>query len=632
MGKIRILPENIVSKIAAGEIVERPASVVKELLENSLDAQSTQIQIELRVGGKKFVSVIDNGEGMTRDDALLSLERHTTSKIRGAEDLFSIKTLGFRGEALPSIAGVSRFKLTTKTKDALAGTRISIEGGVIKNVVEIGCPPGTTVEVKDLFYNTPPRLKFMKTTETELSNILDIIQREALPRPDIGFEVTHEGRTLLRLTQRKALEERLPEIFPDTNLFEIKSESEGIKVHGFVSSSEDTRTTTQKLFTYVNRRSVKDKFLIRMLIDSYGKLIERGKFPQGILLIEIPSEEVDVNVHPTKNEVRFRRSGLVGSLIKVSISDMLSNAPWIKDYRTRVEKSVRGFLEECKIPEEPLRISKDRFFGTREVVQIADRSLLTKSNTEPLSKFSDQEISRVGEENSLLKTVDVPISQIDEIKPSHLSVIQDSQETPRSDLFKQEGFFSKLNVIGQLGELYIICASERGMILIDQHAAHERINYEKLKNAYLKKGFETQELLFPISIELSSDETQILEEHKAEIESLGINIEEFGKGSFLIRSIPALLKNSDVENLLKEVVGEIAALGKEESLTERIDHIIATMACHSSLCASHELHLEKMKALLQELDCTKFPYACPHGRPVTRELTFEELEKMFKRA
>lgn len=624
MGKIRILPENIVSKIAAGEIVERPASVIKELLENSLDARSTQIQIELRVGGKRFISVLDNGDGMTRDDALLSLERHATSKIRGAEDLFSIKTLGFRGEALPSIAGVSRFKLTTKIKDALAGTRISIDGGAIKSVEEIGCPHGTTVEVRDLFFNTPPRLKFMKTTETELSNILDIIQREAIPRPDVGFEVTHEGKTLLRLIQRKTLEERLPEIFPDTNLFEIKSESDGIKVHGFVSSPEDTRTTTQKLSTYVNRRAVKDKFLIRMLIDSYGRLIERGRFPQGILLIEIPSEEVDVNVHPTKNEVRFRRAGLVGSIIKVAMSDMLSNSPWIKDYRARVENAVQGFFEEVRIPEETLHMSKDRFSGSREIAQI-----VTKSNPEPQSAFLDQEISRGREKNWVLKTAD---AQTDETKPSHLSVIQNPRETSYSELFRQEGFFSTLNVIGQLGGLYIISASKRGMILIDQHAAHERINYEKLKSAYLKREFEAQELLFPLSIELSSDETQILGEHKEEIESLGIKIEEFGKGSFLIRSIPTLFKNINLEKLLKEIVGEIAMLGQEESLTEHIDHIIATMACHSSVRASQELNLEKMRALLLELDCTEFPHACPHGRPVARELTFEELEKMFKRS
>lgn len=602
MGKIRILPENIVSKIAAGEIVEKPASVVKELVENSLDAQSTHIHIELRGGGKRFISVLDNGEGMTMDDALLSLERHATSKIRGAEDLFSIKTLGFRGEALPSIAGISRLKLTTKTKDALSGTRISIEGGVIKSVEEIGCPSGTAVEVRDLFYNTPPRLKFMKTKETELSNILDIIQREALPRPDVGFEVTHEGKTLLHLRQRKALEERLPEIFPDTELFEIKSESEGIKIHGFVGGPEDTRTTTQKLFTYVNRRAVKDKFLIRMLIDSYGRLIERGRFPQGILLIDIPPEEIDVNVHPTKNEVRFKRSGVVGSLIKVAISDMLNNAPWIKDYRARVKNAVQGFFEKGRAFEE-----------TYQNAQIP-----------PTTSYRETPQG----EDIVLKTPDAEPIQVNNIKPSPLSPIQ----TPHYELFRQEGFFSNLNIIGQLGELYIICASGRGMILIDQHAAHERINYEKLKNAYLKREFETQELLFPLSIELSSDETQILEEHKEEIESLGIKIEGFGKGSFLIRSVPALLKNSDVEKLLKEMVGEIATLGKEEGLTEHIDHIIATMACHSSVLASHELNPEKMKSLLQELDCTEFPHACPHGRPVARELTFEELGRMFKRS
>ncbi len=616
MGKIRILPDNIVSKIAAGEIVERPASVVKELLENSLDAKSTQIQIELRAGGQKLIVVSDNGEGMTRDDALLAIERHATSKIRDTQDLFSIKTLGFRGEALPSIAGVSRFKLTTKIKEALVGIKISVDGGTVKSVEEAGCPEGTTAEVRDLFYNTPPRLKFMKTTETELTNVLDIIQREALSHPDVGFKVSHEGRPLLQLPQRKTIKERLLEIFPDTKLFEVEAEAEGIKVNGFMSSPEDMRTTTQKLYTYVNRRAVRDRFLTRILIDSYGRLIERGKFPQGILLMDIPPEEVDVNVHPTKNEVRFRRTRVVGDLIKAAVSEMLRVAPWIKDYHERVENAVQGFFEKSCFSKKIPQVSKDGSFEIR-------------SNTEMLRESSYRGIPENREENSGLQPIYI------ETTLSHASITESLsklRETARPDLFKQENFFSTLDLIGQLGELYIICASRRGMILIDQHAAHERINYEKLKNAYLKREIETQELIFPLSLELPSDEAELLGEHREEMESLGIKIEEFGKGSFLIRSVPALLGSADIEKLLKDMIGEIATLGREKSFTEHLDHAIATMACHSSVRASQELNLEKMKALLQQLDSAQFPHSCPHGRPVARELTFEELEKMFKRS
>jgi DNA mismatch repair protein MutL len=609
MGKIRILSDDIISKIAAGEVVERPASVVKELLENSIDARSTEIKIELKNGGKKLVSVTDNGEGMTRDDALLSLERHATSKIRGSQDLFFIKTLGFRGEALPSIAAVSRFRLTTKVNDEISGTQITIDGGTIKRVEEIGCPTGTTVEVRDLFYNVQPRLKFMKTPETELSNALDMIQREALSHPDVGIEITHEGRTLLRLPRRKRMEERFPEFFPNIDLFEIKAEAQGVKVYGFMSSPEDERTTTQKLYTYVNGRTLRDRFLTRTVIESYGRLIERGKFPQGVLLIEIPVEEVDVNVHPTKNEVRFRRARLVGDLIKAGVGEMLRNAPWIKDYHSRVENAVRGFYERR---------------GIFEIPQDQDKRASLVSN-----------IPEINEKNTVIKTTYNQLSETaNEMLPSqeHFPMRPSSREEVNHQKLFREGFFSTLEVIGQLRELYIICSSERGMILIDQHAAHERINYEKLKDAYMTRELQTQELLFPLLVELAPDEAQLLRQHKEEIDPLGIKLEEFGKGSFLIRSIPVILKDADIEKLLKDIIGEIFSLGREKGLSERIDHIIATMACHSSIRSGDELNHEKMKAILRELDCARFPHSCPHGRPVAKELTFDELESMFKRS
>ncbi|MBI2487554.1 MAG: DNA mismatch repair endonuclease MutL [Deltaproteobacteria bacterium] len=607
MGKIRILTDQLVSKIAAGEIVERPASVVKELLENSLDAGSTLIQIELRTGGKKLIGVSDNGDGMTRDDALLSLERHATSRIRDIKDLFSIRTLGFRGEALPSIASVSRFRLTTRTKDEIAGVRILVEGGTIKGVEETGCPQGTTVEVGNLFYNTPARLKFMKTTETELTNVLDIVQREALSRPGVGFEVLHEGETLIQLPQRKAIEERLSGIFPDVELFEVEAESEGIKVYGFMSNPGDTRSTTQKLYAYVNLRAVRDRFLTRMMIDSYGKLIERGKFPQGVLFIDIPSEEVDVNVHPTKNEVRFKRTKLVGDLIKASVFDMLRQSPWIKGYHQRIENAVQGFFER-RASFEPIRLDGPK-------------------------KASFSSHYSYEQENEPLKNITTSELRVDEPSSTIVESLSDSHETTSPYLFKKEGFFSELEIIGQLGKLYIICASKKGMILIDQHAAHERVNYEKLKNAYAKQdGLVKQELLIPLTIELSPYEAKLLEKHKQEIENLGIKLEEFGKDSFLIRSIPSILKNADVERLVKDVLGEIVMLGEGKSLEEDIDHVICTIACHSSVRASQELNQEKMRALLEELDRAEFPHSCPHGRPVASEITFQALEKMFKRS
>jgi len=591
MGKIRILSDETISKISAGEVVERPSSVVKELIENSLDAGSTLIKVELVSGGKKLIRVEDNGEGMTRDDALLSLERHATSKVQAPQDIFSIKTLGFRGEALPSIAAVSQSTLITKGRGETAGTKITVEGGRIKRVEDVGCPEGTLVEVRNLFFNTPPRLKFMRSIETELRNSLDIIQREALSYPEVGFEVIHGGKNIILLPPRKTLKERLAEVFSEAELFEIGAEAEGIRVHGFIAGPNNTRTTTERLYTYVNRRPVRDRFIIRAVTDAYGRMIERNKFPVGVILIDFLNEgDVDINVHPTKNEVRFKQVGVVRDSVAKAISEVLGNAPWIKDYRERVEYAVEEFYRKERRYEPPVS-------------------------------------ARIGEEQTSPQT---PRDLPRETSSTHTTHTAPSEPSPY-ELFIGRGFFSGLEIIGQIGELYIVCASSRGMILIDQHAAHERITFEGLKRSYLKGSLEVQDLLFPITVEVSSSEAQLLREYKEDLERLGIGVEEFGGKSFLIRSIPAILREADAEGLLKDIIGEIAALGQEKSLGECIDGVLSTMACHGSIRASKSLGKDEIRALLEQLDKADFPSSCPHGRPVARELTFQELDRMFKR-
>ncbi len=603
MGKIRILSDNLVSKIAAGEIVERPASVVKELVENSIDAGSTLIDIELESGGKRLIRVSDDGEGMTRDESLLSLERHATSKIKDIQDLFSVSSLGFRGEAIPSIASVSRFKITTKAPDEVIGTAIKVEGGVVRSVEETGAPQGTTVEVRNLFYNTPPRLKFMKKTETELSNVLDIVEREALSRPGVGFELKHGGRTLLRLPRRESISERISEIYPRAELYEIEAESGDVRISGYLSSPLDTRSTTQKLYTYVNGRGVRDRFLIRMIIDSYGKMLEKGKFPQGVLFVDMRARDVDVNVHPTKNEVRFQNPRLVGDLIKTSVMRMLENAPWLKSYHQRVENAVKAFSH---MKENVSGYGGYNYDKPRELGELDAPDLNLVHSVVRLKDKTDEALKR---------------------DPGH-----SMGASPSPGLFGEAGLYSNLKIIGQLGELYIICASKYGMILIDQHAAHERINYERLKNAYTDNNLlDSQELLVPEVLELSPYESDLLTRYRGELDALGLRIEEFGDNSFIIRSVPALLKDSTFSELVKDIVNEIGETGREESLSERIDRVISTMACHSSIRASYGLNIEKMKALLEELDRAEFPHSCPHGRPVARELSYAEIERMFKR-
>jgi len=612
MGKIRILSDNVVSKIAAGEIVERPSSVVKELVENSIDAGSRSIKITLESGGKKLIEISDDGEGMKRDEALLSLERHATSKIKDINDLFSVNSLGFRGEAIPSIASVSRFQITTRVNEDVIGTMISVEGGKIRKVEETGCPAGTTIRVKNLFYNTPVRLKFMRTIETELSNVLDVVQREAMSRPEIGFELATGEKALINLPKREKLIDRLYDIFPNTQLEKIYTEAEGVAVSGFMSSPLDTRSTTHKLFTYINKRAVRDKFLTRIVIDAYGKMLEKRKFPQGAIFLNIPTPEVDVNVHPTKNEVRFRNQRLIAELIRSAIHKMLQEAPWIKSYQGSAVTDVNDFSES----------SESEVTGSR----YADH----QSNIRKERTFSEENINIQRPPSGSTMQFEEQVAKAQHI--GHEFRLSDDRERDQT-IFEKGGLYSNLKIIGQIKELYIVCASQNGMVLVDQHAAHERINYEKLKRAYLEKqGLEVQELLVPQVVELPPYESSLINRHASDFEALGVRVEDFGNNSFLIRSVPALLKNADCSVLVKDVISEIAGGGKEESITEKIDLVIATMACHSSIRAKFELGHEEMRALLEELDRMEFPHACPHGRPVAQELTYYEIERMFKRS
>ena len=600
MGNIRILPDSVVSKIAAGEIVERPSSIVKELVENALDAGSTLINVELGAGGKRLIRVSDNGSGMSRDDALLSLERHATSKLKSIHDLNTMSTLGFRGEALPSIAAVSRFSITTRTEGEIVGVRISVLGGTIKSVQEIGCPKGTCVEARDIFYNTPPRLKFMKTTDTELRNVLDVVQRESLSRPDVRFEVSHNGKAITCLPERASIEDRLPEIFLETPLNRVYMEVDGILIHGFMSGPDDCRSTAQRLYTYVNSRPVRDRILTRMAIDSYGTLLDKGKFPQGMLAVDLPYGEVDVNVHPTKNEVRFRKPNFIGDSIKAAIFEMLRGGPWIKGYRDGIENAVHKFYES----REP--------FGARF-----------------LHKDKQGFYRHIGEKHP-------EGGEMPQFDSGDITFHKRAETHPMSRLTQgpllKEGYFSSLKIVGQVGELYIVCESGDGMILIDQHAAHERLNYERLKRAQSDDcRRERQELLLPITLELSPYEAGIMKEYLEELENLGIAIEEFGRDSFVIRSIAPMLDTKDIKGLIKDILGEIASMDKEKTLTERLDKLIATIACHASVRASETLNHQKIIALLGQLDKADFPHSCPHGRPVAREISFEELDRMFKR-
>lgn len=603
MANIRILPDIVVSRISAGEVIERPYSVVKELVENSIDANADRIIVELSSGGRTSITVSDNGSGMSRDNAIMSLERHATSKIGDTDDIFSLQTLGFRGEALPSIASVSRFVLTTRRKEDLSGTRIRVDGGKIKSVQDFGCPPGTSVEVKRLFFNTPARFKFMKTAETELGRTVDIIQREAVFRPEIAIEVINNKKRVLYLERKKEYIDRIKQILPGTELYEIIGENVGGKIRGYMGSPADSRSSMQKMYTYVNGRPVKDRFLNRLIIESYGKQLENKKFPQGVLFLKVPGDQLDVNVHPTKHEVRFRNPAAVTELVSRSVRNMLNCAPWVIHSRSggRTADQYMKQNDIIKHSNNTLPLSE----GSGSSVQV-----------KPYPLSSDPSARGTTGKNSL---------------PYRDNNSPYGSENLQHDIFRGKRYFSDLTIIGQLGNLYIICEYENGVVMVDQHAAHERVNYEKVRKNYYENMNYIQHLLIPEVCELSPSGYESYMIFRQEIEKLGFITEEFGGSSVRIKSVPALLNTGNYKGLFTDLVTEIEDMGVSRSINEKIDLIFATIACHKSVRANQKLEHKQIKALFSSLDEAESPFSCPHGRPVVIHMTYGYLESLFRR-
>ena len=599
MAKIRTLPDVLVSKIAAGETVERPASVVKELLENSIDAAATSISIHLQAGGKRLIRVVDNGHGMSRDDALMSIERHATSKIRDIDDLFSIGTLGFRGEALPSIASVSRFRMITGAEGSESGTEIYIEGGVMRKVRETASPVGSSVEVKNLFFNTPPRLKFLKKPETELGRTLEVIQREALSRPGVSFEIFSDGKSIHRYGACDSLAKRVAQIIPGTSLYEIEFEDETLALHGFLGSPLDIRSSMRRLFTYVNARPVRDRFINRVIMDCYGRTIEKGKYPQGAVFIERDPALVDVNVHPTKSEVMFENQYEVGQSVRRAIGRMLADAPWMKGHKERTQKALEDFYE------------RQKGSGPSERMDYTAATSSAKKASEKTAYESELTLP-----------------------PSHHGTSTGfGKSTPiaKEDMFSG-GFYSSLRFLGQVGKLYLVCESPDGVILVDQHAAHERVNFERIKKSYLEEASScSQKLLIPEVIELTAREINTARRFTDEMGKLGFDFEIFGETAVRVKSVPGFLKDSDYTRVFSDLFDELDGFGNPKSLGEHLDTVCATMACHSSITANRTLSHEEAMALFVDMDASENPHACPHGRPVATRISYDMLEKMFKR-
>ncbi len=527
MTQIRILPEILSNKIAAGEVVERPASVVKELIENSIDAESTQIVVEVKKGGRDLVRVSDNGVGMDHDDVLLAIERHATSKIRDENDLFSIATLGFRGEALPSIASVSDMEIVTRTKSSTVGTRIMVQGGMIGEVSEVGAPEGTMISVNRLFFNTPVRRKYLKTDPTEMGHISDTVMRTALAWPGIHFKFFHNQKAMAnwaptptplnRIAEvlRNGLEDRLHEVdYKDGN------DNGNIHVRGFVASSEITRSTSRGLYVYVNGRFVRDKVLYHAIMEGYAGRLMKGKSPVVVLFVTLPHAQVDVNVHPAKSWVRFE-------------------AP--REVHNTIAKAIAATLQKSDRPVWGQQPGPKPSYTPRPYTIFPFHGKISESAAKPL-----------------------PEAYIPSVEPA-----------PR---LWEEKAFSSLRVIGQLHNTYIVCESEDGLVLIDQHAAHERIVFESLKAAYQRSDIPVQGMLIPERLELSHREASVLDTLLKDLGGMGVDIEPFGGRTYLVRSVPDILTGKPVKPMVMEIIEKVAEIGFASGLHRAVDECLIIMA------------------------------------------------------
>ena len=593
MPKISVLPENLSNKIAAGEVVERPASVVKELVENALDAEATRIIIEVEKGGQSLIQVSDNGVGMRRDDALLAIERHATSKISTDDDLFAIKTLGFRGEALPSMAAVSRFALLTRHSTSEAGTEIIVDGGKIKNVSEIGAPQGTMISVKQLFFNTPARKKFLKTVGTEMSHIADIVARIALGHPEVQFRLIHNNKAVKSWPLVSRHFDRVVDVLGKDcrpGLHPIEFDRNGVSVSGWTSSPRITRRTSRGLYIFVNNRFVRDRSIQHGVFQGYAQRLVKGQFPIAVVFIKVPFDQVDVNVHPTKNEVRFVNPHQVHEAVKSAIAQTLYE---IDRVNWRPQNGPQN--------QEPQK--------TSQVVEPI--STFTPAGKGALKDDFGFRISDFGIKNREQKTTD------------------GRQRQPEL-MFESKGF-SSLRVVGQLHNLYIVCESDGGLVLIDPHAAHERILFEQLKQRGDDRPSAAQKLMVPEPLELNFREAEILGQMLADLKRLGLEIEPFGKNTFIVKAVPALLSERDVRPMIYEIVEKTAAVGYSPGLENTLDQCRMVMACHGAIRANQRLTDEQIRELLHQLDECENPSHCPHGRPSWIRWDLITLEKLFKR-
>jgi DNA mismatch repair protein MutL len=622
MSRIRLLPETVASQVAAGEVVERPASVVKELVENSVDAGATKIDVMIRRGGISLVRVIDDGCGMDRDDALLSLERHATSKIRSAADLQSIATLGFRGEALPSIASVSRFRLTTRELGAVAGSEIVVSGGKIEVVRDGGDAPGTQVEVRSLFYNLPARRKFLRSENTETRNIEHQVHLQAIGHPQVGFVFVRDQRLVFQLPSSKSLLDRLRDLYGAEavdRLLEIKSDTlSHIRVTGFIGRAGTGRQTRDQQLTFVNGRTVENPLLNAALREGYHTALMKGQYPITFLFLEIDPAHVDVNVHPSKREVRFRDPAAVHEAVVQSVQQTLESE------RTRWQEQFRP--------------------PAAAVAGVADRGSLTSrphESTPPTLQPSitpipaSRDLPHLEPEFTLRGQRSVEFTPPYVVPTAPVAGIVDlSREKPAPSPPEPEQIRrtpQNFQIIGVLSKLYVLMENADGLVLVDQHAAHERILFEELRRRMEEQGVPSQKLLLPQTFDLPPRDAEWVERNIVTLQRMGIGIEGFGPNTFKIDSLPVFVTAADGVQFMQSVIDELKSVSHSSSPLRLGEDMIAKTVCRHAVKANDLLQHPELEKLIRDLLDCDLPYCCPHGRPTMIQISLAELEKKFGR-
>ena len=677
MGRIRVLSDQVANQIAAGEVVDRPASVVKELLENALDAGANRIRIEVEAGGRKLIRIADDGQGMNRDDALLAFERHATSKLRTADELLSIDTLGFRGEALPSIASVARVSLDTATGDEPSGTHLEIAGGKIHHVDDAALPRGTTISVSDLFFNTPARRKFLRAESTELSHVAALVTHYALAHPEKHFELISASHSLVTAPPVSRPAERIYQIFgKDTlaQLLPVAAETQldrsglpepppwkrdpdqpprtpgALRLSGFYSKPELQKLNRNSIYIFVNKRLIRDRLLLHAISEAYRNIIPPTSYPVVLLFLEMPSEEVDVNVHPAKTEVRFCQQSLIHDFVRDSLRNALIAARPVAGFKAALESSPAATPSLIPIPgsrlpgspgESPAEGIPDQPASTEaEPFRLTPRPLTPLPGKLP---FDERELAVQFEQQSLRQAaatlLETPPPAHDNCSPDALDPLPPPQEAAAQIEAEQAAItlnqLGSLRPMGQLRDSFILAAGEDGLWIIDQHVAHERVLFERILRDRRVEHIQRQRLLMPLLVELKPWQMVIFAQIAEELERNGFEVEPFGPQTLAVKAAPVGLEGASLERMLNEVIDQSSEASREPSLNEDLTalrtRIAASIACHSAIKINTPLDPKRMEWLLLELAKTEHPTSCPHGRPIALLYSWKDIQRAFHR-